>query len=284
MTRDLLRRSCRRAHVPRRSWSSLTSGDVRRRRSENIMHICNKTEFQRMKGKKPVAIVLAICLLSLNAIAATDGAAAVLWIEDFEDGNYDGWMIEEGTFDASSRYLEATSSGWNDIFNTSRVSCGYWGYDLFEDSITGIDIHVFIIALGYQIGNLSGYSVSLEYGLISNLTLYRWDEGVSHILDHDTVPLVELEWINYNITRDSEGFFQVVRISEVLLSATDNTYTDSQFFLFYAENGGSIDNITIMECGWTPPPNIGLIVLAGLGTAVAIIVVIVIIWWRRRAL
>lgn len=81
-----------------------------------------------------------------------------------------------------------------------------------------------------------------------------------------------------------EGFFQVVRISEVLLSATDNTYTDSQFFLFYAENGGSIDNITIMECGWTPPPDIGLIVLAGLGTAVAIIVVIVIIWWRRRAL
>ncbi len=132
----------------------------------------------------------------------------------------------------------------------------------------------------------------MEYGPISNLTLYRWDDGVSQILDRDTVPNA-LDWINYNITRDAQGFFQVVRISEVVLFATDTTYNTCQFFLFYAENGGSIDNITIMECGYefptptptpTPPPTpepIPPIWLIG-GALVVVVIVGVIIICRRR--
>ncbi|MCK4566424.1 MAG: hypothetical protein KAU48_03855 [Candidatus Thorarchaeota archaeon] len=232
-----------------------------------------------MRNKKMVGIFLVVCLLSILSIQAR---ANVLWQEDFEDGDYDGWVVVEGAFDASSKYLEATQSGWNTIYNKSEVACGQWLYDLHEDPVVGLDYHVFFI--GYETQNISGYSLSLEYGPISNLTLYLWEIGEKTVLDRGTIPTDNIAWVNYNISRNSDGFFQVVRVSEVFLSAEDDTYIASQNFLFNTEEDGAIDNITIIDCDYTPTTTTtgnGFTMPLLIG-AVILTIAAFIIWWYRR--
>ncbi len=261
-----------------------------------------------MKQKKLVGILLVACLLSLLPMHVV--AVGVFWFEDFKDGNYDGWIVTGGTFDASARYLEATELGVNTIYNKSEVACGIWLWDLREDPVQEVDWHIFFIAIGNYISNISalnisGYSISAEYGITSNLTLYRWDEGASTVLDRDTIPTDEVKWVNYNISRDSLGHFQVVRISEVLLWETDTTYSYSQNFLIHCEHDCAIDNITIISCGYTQPETtttttstttttttttgtievpdwIQRLVVVGVLGIVGVVVVTTVWLWRRR--
>ena len=45
-----------------------------------------------------VVTIVALTFLLLIGIFSAPVSAAVVWSDDFSDGNYDGWTILEGTF------------------------------------------------------------------------------------------------------------------------------------------------------------------------------------------
>ena len=55
-----------------------------------------------MESRIPkVATIFTLTFLLLIGIFSTPVSAAVVWSDDFNDGNYDGWTILEGTFDTT---------------------------------------------------------------------------------------------------------------------------------------------------------------------------------------
>ena len=233
-------------------------------------------------GALPIAVFGAVFMLFVGLIGIVDVYAANGWSDDFNDGDYDGWEVVYGEFVASSNVLRAVSSGFNVIYHNSTCAYGVWLFDLWENSTAQIDQHVFFISLDWTLNFTTGYSVSLEYGVISNLTLYRWVDDVSTILARTQLPSSPPGWYSYNVTRTQLGHFDVLRDGVPELFADDNTITTSDYFVYDADGGGAIDNI-IVVCGGaatTPttdgPPECIIYIIV----IVIIFIIIIICIWR----
>ncbi|MHA1904123.1 MAG: hypothetical protein ACXADL_09420 [Candidatus Thorarchaeota archaeon] len=190
--------------------------------------------------------VILMLFVGLNGVV--DVYAANGWSDDFDDGNYDDWNVVYGQFDASSNVLRAEASGINVIYHNSTCAYGVWLFDLWENSTAQIDQHVFFISLDWTLNDTTGYSVSLEYGATSTLTLYRWDNDVSTVLARTDLPDDPPGWYSYNVTRTQDGHFDVLRDGTPELFADDNTITTSDYFVYDSNEGGAIDNIVVV-CG-----------------------------------
>jgi len=81
------------------------------------------------KIAKTTLLVVGICLLLSLACNVPRCSAQNSWSDDFSDGNYDYWTVEEGTFNASNHILETTgdaggSVDWHKIRHSSYVAYG----------------------------------------------------------------------------------------------------------------------------------------------------------------
>ena len=89
-----------------------------------------------MKGqyvKLGFLALLFICLYSSwNAVQAE-----VVWSDDFNDGDYDGWGIQRGNWSADNNYLRISNEG--DIYHPSAVSKGTWSFDVYVTPTPVID-------------------------------------------------------------------------------------------------------------------------------------------------
>ncbi|MFX1581479.1 MAG: hypothetical protein ACFFCJ_04590, partial [Promethearchaeota archaeon] len=52
-------------------------------------------------------LVLGLILLVLFALLTQNTTAAIIWTDDFNDGNYDGWNVVYGVFSTDENLLRA---------------------------------------------------------------------------------------------------------------------------------------------------------------------------------
>ena len=201
---------------------------------------CNRESMKKVRWGM-IPIILIVILLSTNRIVvATD------WLDNFNDGNISDWTEDSGSFTAASNYLECTSAGV--IYKTSTNTNGSWLFDLWEDYWFGVDQHVFFMSTLQQPNMTSGYSISLEYGGDSNVTLYRWENNVKTILGRTSLYNWTGSWTSYNVSRTSDGYFEVRRNGTVYISATDNVIIQSNYFVYTVTGVGlGLDNIGISQ-------------------------------------
>ncbi|MFW9847197.1 MAG: hypothetical protein ACFFD6_10640, partial [Candidatus Thorarchaeota archaeon] len=79
-----------------------------------------------------VSAVLVIALMTL--LVSTRASAAIVWSDNFNDGNYNDWTVDGGGFTAANGYLECTESGTGQssrIHYNSTVNFGSWSFDFF---------------------------------------------------------------------------------------------------------------------------------------------------------
>ena len=72
-------------------------------------------------GTLKIVTIITLTFLLMIGIFSAPVSAAVVWSDNFDDGDYDGWTILEGTFDTpvSPKYcLTGTSTGLNMIYQT----------------------------------------------------------------------------------------------------------------------------------------------------------------------
>ncbi|MFW9944805.1 MAG: hypothetical protein ACFFB7_07395, partial [Candidatus Sifarchaeia archaeon] len=82
----------------------------------------------RTRAGTITAVLLALLLLVTSA--ATPSNATEIWSDDFEDGDYEGW-VTPSSYTASEGVLRAHRPSAL-IYRESTVSTGTWRFDLFH--------------------------------------------------------------------------------------------------------------------------------------------------------
>jgi hypothetical protein len=223
-------------------------------------------------------------------------SADVVWSDNFNDGNYDGWTIygynftyypptpADGEFSAADNTLKATGPVYNYAAHPSSVAYGNWSFSLHVVDTPTPHLIVFFLSSDFSqfLSGINGYS----------LVVYM--DGTFRLMRHDGMPpLVEVGsyeapgeisgWQDIIVTRNDSGQFCVYINGTVRIEEEDSTYTTSDDFCFAAESGPAIENVVISDPIDTPTPfpmdmmTIMLIV----GVSVVVIAVIIIVLKRR---
>lgn len=181
-------------------------------------------------------------------------AATVVWSDDFNDGNYDDWTIEESAWVIVDGALDHDSSFYNtgEIWHDSTQVVGTWSFDILHEGYIAWDRYIRIL-VNFMINESSGYGIRISE---TGVYFQRIDDGTPTPLQFTIVENLEGTWTSYHITRDVSGTFNVYLnttsdVAEPNLTVTDTTYSLSDRFVireesnFLSNQGFSIDNIIV---------------------------------------
>jgi hypothetical protein len=212
---------------------------------------------------------MAIFLILMLGIMPSTTNAALVWEDNFDDGNYDGWSITgvngsithgytevDGNFTADYGYLEALGPYWNHAQHPSLVANGTWSFDI--DAVNTPEKHFYVIFMSVDAniteGAPDGYSFMIAtdpytQDLFMGYALLRYGGGV---VDGPPLGVYETDsgvrGIHHiDITRDLSGEFNIYIDGCLRITTTDTTYTRSEYFRFHTPAGPSIDNITVYD-------------------------------------
>ncbi|MFW9786824.1 MAG: hypothetical protein ACFFE2_15260 [Candidatus Thorarchaeota archaeon] len=254
---------------------------------------------------KYVALLLGLVLISTSFQQAT---ADIVWEDDFDDGNYNGWIVIEGNWNATEGYLEATPDYSEDqrIWHPSSQVVGNWSFDVYlpsyppwnPDSTTTSpttiteyhpDLHVMFMGYG-SMDLYYGYGVKFRRSYIFLVTQAGEAESRQILaqfyagFDSDANT-----WTHIDITRNSNGIMNVFinktgRDAEPVVSTIHTGFNHSERFLVDAWKGSyRIDNVTVSDGPGTGtrPPTDTILLIASAGAAGVVIVALVFFTKRR---
>ena len=206
-------------------------------------------------GMIGLLLVLNVAVLYTPSCSAAD----VYWTDDFTDGSYyPEWNVTIGSFAAGVGILRSTdSTGFPHqaiIYRTSTASYGTWSFDmLYSDSGTKVWIGFMHNVKCYNVFDpgLQGYILELNG---SAIYLLKSTDTTISVLDSTSLSPVSGTY-SVQITRVSDGTFEVRWEGSLYLTAQDTDYTTSTYFtLGSAPHGYGIDNIVVNGNDGAPPP------------------------------
>jgi hypothetical protein len=188
-------------------------------------------------------------------ITPVPSVAVSVWSEDFEDGDYDGWTVLSGSYSATSGVLVPTGekTTHHKIRHDSNTAYGTWSFDVFLNqsnylSLSSIEIY-------FLADEIYGYSAEWAYVLEIlvdpdpgwpmedfrlrgftpdpvELGIYSHPEGLAQ---HQHI----------DITRDTNGHFNVFVNGTLIIEGIDNELTSARYFVFESLSSHGLDNITV---------------------------------------
>jgi hypothetical protein len=232
---------------------------------------------------------------------------AVVWSDDFTDGDYDGWTICDNqtlyrgewgwsgsSWSAANHYLQIEAgygqAGWGIISHPSNVAYGKWRFD-FKTDETQIDAGVlgsfrFISGNFYDwsdydtdsnLYNLGFDAIATAEGFEMSLYLGKRVDGVSTDIVSSDALIPIAGWHQIEVTRTTTGLFSVYHNGSLMLQAVDTDHTTSVMFWLWFGQGSMTDNIVVDDA---PPPD--LLLIAIIGAAAVVIIVVLVIFLKRR--
>ncbi|MCK5150725.1 MAG: hypothetical protein KAQ65_02740 [Candidatus Thorarchaeota archaeon] len=255
--------------------------------------------------------------LMMLVITSTPVHAATVWSDNFDDGNFDGWITDDpDAFSASNGYLESTDdvspqSSRPGIDYESNVSLGTWSFDFYGVGEYNDTVYFSGMRVSFWSDETTNYFIDFEPRVITFVRFVQWP-GETRGTWTSPVNLNET-WNHLDITIDEPFVFDIFvngihRIHSEY--AFPPTTTPEGFHVRFGTIGEAIDNVTVSDTvdllpnatyitttttedttttttddTTTPPPAgdaIPLELLAvGIGVPVVIIVVIVGLRMRR---
>ena len=199
-----------------------------------------------------ILIVSALALVFSALLSVNTTSAAVVWQDDFGDGNHDGWSIYQGDFGITANALVATGPGWNFIRYPSNVTYGFWSFDVLSEDAPDNHSYVYIISSSvienYRLciwtGSYPGWATGPGVSLLK-----QTGSGTVSIADWFTGSLSG--WHSYNVTRDKTGVFNIYVDGTLRITVIDNEITTSIYFRFGAQDNSGIDNIVVGDLSTT---------------------------------
>ena len=243
-----------------------------------------------------VVLCLSICI--------TTSDATVIWSDDFNDGNYDGWNICEdadlaaqlpnagfngSTWTATDHFLELVQSPdpWGVISHPSSAAYGNWSFDFKDNDIQSRSgdtaLVVFISNDLYDWGSFSldakYYWIDFDVVTTENFTISLKMRSGSSLTTIDTTEVPAAGWHNIDVIRNIEDGFSVYHNDTLILQGQDSEIeTSDQFWLWFQE-GQMINNLVVDTL--IPPPIPWMLIAIGSGVAVAVIVIAIVLLKRR---
>jgi hypothetical protein len=208
-----------------------------------------------MKYKKHTVVVTISLLIIVMSLGQHQVSAAFVWSDNFNDGNYDGWTVVNGTWSASSNALIATSgTGPNtlsNIYYPSTVNYGNFSFDFFQDDTVSGTYGSFVFVHGDSIEEtgilnaipFNGIMLNINTG---NLVLMRNWDNMGSTLDTYSHSEVFDGWYHIDMIVMSNHSIHVYLEKELVMTGLclSNFAQSECFFALMPDNGG-IDNVIV---------------------------------------
>ena len=210
--------------------------------------------YMDIKRYGSIVFLLLIGTLFLTIIHLNDQycSAAVVWTENFEDGDIDDWTVELGTFSVADGSLRGSTTT-NAIRHASTTAYGTWEFDT---EVVGMSA----VYVSFLAGETSGGIATSCYCLRINrfdMQLLQSTSYQNTLLDtYDPTENIE-GWLHIEISRDASGQFTISVNGTQQLTATETTYSTSNYFMFYCNANCALDNIEIDDTTGTTTPTTG---------------------------
>ena len=200
----------------------------------------------RRNSFKIVISLLIVTLLYSIAYLPVMSKAAVVWSDNFDDGNYDGWTDIDGTFTAENGYLENTAeveelADSKLIYHNNSMNSGTWSFDAYTTSgASGVGIWIKLI--GHETLNV-GLGIVINWNQIrimrEDTTLTTWNSPEN----------LNKTWIPIDVTVDEDE-----RVN-VFVNGTHRIHyqglalgTTNPYFKFHSfGKGQAIDNVVLND-------------------------------------
>ena len=153
--------------------------------------------------------------------------AGVIWSDDFDDGDYNGWIGGNSAFSAEDGILKTVpGDSLYALYYPSYVTTGTWSFDVLVGAETDIRL----------LYNPEGEEQSLTLYLYgTHIILYSFES----IYGQKSVKLGEFMlarsmtgWQHINVTRDLDGRNCVYINGTLILDVMDHAAIASEFFYY----------------------------------------------------
>jgi len=247
-----------------------------------------------------------VMFLLYISVCTTTTNATVVWTDDFDDGNYNGWTMcspswgnPPSNWSAANYYLQIEQEGWGSISHPSNVAYGTWSFD-FKANGTEVALGegVSIAFVSNDVHNATEVPTGDDwscYGFKAlgtdagfRLYLLKWHGGDRTDIDYNQTLLPVEGWHHIEISRTQDGLFGLYHNGSLVIQGVDTELTTSELIVVSLSDGFMIDNIVVddeVPTTTTPtstPPPIDP-VLFGLigGTGVGVVILLAIVYRRR---
>ena len=254
-----------------------------------------------------VGAMVLLCSLTFGPVPST---AAVVWVDDFNDGNYNGWTVRgflkidggilgqkktEGNFSAADSTLRATGEPanvkdtlWNLAEHPSSVAYGTWSFDVNAMDIPEHHFYVFFMINDWETFPESTYGyciyISPKDAEFKLMKLAGDARFIKIPLDRYQFDLAAFSgWQHIDVTRDTDGQFYVYINGTLRLEAVDTEITTSTNFRFGSETGPALDNVIVSDTvDITPAPATPEWLTISIGVPVVLVVIGAVWKWKHR--
>jgi hypothetical protein len=223
-------------------------------------------------------VLFLIILLCISLFMTFPCKAAVVWSDDFDDGNYNGWIEDSGAFSTEDKTLRTVpGDSLYGLYYPSYVTTGTWSFDMLVGSETEFSLMFSQQIEGQKLAlTLSGISIVLR----SYKNLFESMQLAAYML-----PRSMTGWQHFDVTRDSDGRTCVYSNGTLVIDVADAIVITSEL-IRWISRGGAIDNIVVSNTiDIEPPPSVPFYMqiwfLEAVG-AIALAVAVIIVFLGRR--
>ncbi len=218
--------------------------------------------------KRILKIAAVLIGLSFILTGFSQASAAIVWSDNFDDGNYDGWTVEDGAYSVTDGALtsEATTDPYDIIWYPSTTVVGTWNFSFMYDFDASQAVYLIMfmsvnqtISINYQAGY--GIEISDDVAVDPSIRLIKQDGhwlGISTLV----MPLVfeDLQdtWTDFAVSRNSTGGLNVWINGTHTWEVVDSDHDTSEMFVYYTYTattgvqGGHLDNIVVDDVPISP--------------------------------
>ena len=169
---------------------------------------------------------------------------SVVWSDDFEDGDFEGWEEDDPGWYVNDGVLTSGPDAANPIIHESKVSTGTWSFDLNFDNASYYSI---CLSCDQDFKNGFGiHTVTTDNTLVALNTI---SDGTfrSPAAEADLAkPLTG--WNHFDITRDASGNSKIYVNGKLVIEYKDDvTLSPQLFFLDVEDLGLAFDNLVVRD-------------------------------------
>jgi hypothetical protein len=258
-----------------------------------------------------LAILFLLCWIGYSPL---EGRSVIVWSDDFNDGNYDGWTIcspswgnPPSNWSAANNCLQIEQDDYGSISHPSNVTYGTWSFD-FKANGTQVAIGVGV-DIAFVSNDVHDPAETPTAGLWScygfkahgasggtgfRLYLLKWHGGVRTDIGYNSTVLPVAGWHHVDVTRNTTGYFRVYHNGSLVIQGVDTELTASKLFVVSLADWLMIDNVVVDDepiplsdpTTTTPPPTtptpIDWVSIGIIGASAVVIIAVVVIILKRR--
>jgi len=191
-----------------------------------------------------LAMVLLVFLFSGCDPAITPDPS-IVWSDDFEDGDIEGWddLNPAGVISVVDGVLTIGPKRAGDMQHPSDVSTGTWSFDAF---LTDDLAYTYQIAFTIDTGYWSGLGIDITKLQNTTISIITVEKGIKSILEPVDTGRMLTGWHHLDVTRDEDGNSKIFLDGDLILEYKDELSISPHWFYFATSIiGPAIDNIVI---------------------------------------